>query len=60
MGHSDEATLKDAYPLPRIEDNLDTLGGSTWFSTLDLISGFWQVEMDAESKSKTAFSIGRG
>ena len=55
-----EATLKDAYPLPRIEDNLDTLGGSTWFSTLDLISGFWQVEMDAESKAKTAFSVGRG
>ena len=55
-----EATLKDAYPLPRIEDNLDTLGGSTWFSTLDLISGFWQVDMDDESRAKTAFTVGRG
>ena len=55
-----EATLKDAYPLPRIEDNLDTLGGSTWFSTLDLISGFWQVDMDEESRAKTAFTVGRG
>ena len=55
-----EATLKDAYPLPRIEDNLDTLGGSTWFSTLDLISGFWQVELDDDAKAKSAFSVGRG
>ena len=55
-----EVTLKDAYPLPRIEDNLDTLSGSSWFSTLDLISGFWQVEMDDESRTKTAFSVGHG
>jgi len=55
-----DVTLKDAYPLPRIEDNLDTLSGSSWFSTLDLISGFWQVEMDDESRLKTAFSVGHG
>ena len=50
-----EATIKDAYPLPRIEDNLDALQGSCWFSTLDLASGYWQVEMKEEDKPKTAF-----
>ena len=44
-------TRKDAYPLPRVDDALDTLSGSKWFTTLDLISGYWQVE-DSE---KTAF-----
>ena len=39
-----EVTHKDAYPLPCINATLDTLAGSKWFTTLDLISGYCQVE----------------
>ena len=55
-----DVTRKDAYPLPRIEDNLDTLQGAQYYSTLDLLSGFWQVEMAPEDRDKTAFTHGGG
>ena len=41
-------TRKDAYPLPRIDDTLDSLGNTKWFSTLDLTSGYRQVEVNPE------------
>ena len=51
-----DITRKDAYPLPRQEDIMDSLAGAKYFCTLDLASGFWQVEMDPEDKATTAFT----
>jgi len=53
-------TVKDSYPLPRIENCLDALSGLQWFCTLDLASGYWQVEMAEKDKEKTTFSTGSG
>lgn len=53
-------TRKDAYPLPRVNDTLDTLSGSKWFSTLDMLSGYWQVEVDAKNCEKTVFCTHEG
>ncbi|GFX00478.1 retrovirus-related Pol polyprotein from transposon 412 [Trichonephila clavipes] len=47
-----DVTKKDSYPLPRIDDTLDTLSGHKWFSTLDLKSGYWQVEIHPEDRKK--------
>ena len=52
------ATVKDAQPLPRIDDTLEALHGSRWFSTLDLQSGYWQVPLCEKDKEKTAFCTG--
>ena len=53
-------TRKDAFPLPSITACLDALSGATWFSSLDLASGFHQIELDEESIPKTAFSTRMG
>ena len=51
-------TIKDTYSLPRIDEMLDCLNGAEWFSSLDLKSEYWQVEMDEDSKALTAFTFG--
>ena len=51
-------TIKDAYPLPRIDDSLRLLGNQQWFSTMDLASGYWQVAMSPEAKKKGYSSSG--
>ena len=48
-------TRKDAYPLLQIDETLDTLSGSQWFTTLDLASGYWQVKLAEEDQQKSAF-----
>ncbi|KAK8787622.1 hypothetical protein V5799_022601 [Amblyomma americanum] len=48
-------TRKDVYPLPRIDDALDCLQGTEFFSSLDLRSGYWQVPMAESDRPKTAF-----
>ena len=53
-------TKKDVYPLPRVDDILDTLGDAKYFSTLDLASGYWKIPLDAESRPKTAFTTHQG
>ena len=50
----------DTFPLPRINDLLDQLGKSRYFSTLDLASGFWQILVHPHSQEKTAFVTPQG
>lgn len=52
-------TKMDAYPLPRIDNTLNLLATSQYYRTLDLASGYWQVQLDGASQEKTAF-ITRG
>ena len=51
-------TRKDAYSLSHFDKVLDRISGSSWFSSLDLCRGYWQVGMAQSSKAKTAFMIG--
>ena len=55
-----DATVKDAYPLPRIDDTLDMLADKQWFSTLDLGSSYWHVSLSREARVKTAFATHSG
>ena len=55
-----DQTKIDQYPLPKIDDALDSLSGARYFSTLDLASGYWQLRVAEEDIEKTAFSCHRG
>ena len=51
-------TKKDTYPLPRMQETMESMVGAQHFSCMDLKSGFWQVQMDEESRQYTAFTVG--
>ena len=53
-------TRFDAYPLPRIDETFESLSGAKYFSTLDLISGYWQVGLTEQAKMKSAFTTRSG
>ena len=55
-----EVTIKDAHPIPPINQSIDALSGARYFCSLDLVSGYYQVGMEAESKLKTAFCTRSG
>lgn len=53
-------TIKDKYPLPRIDDTIDILHNAKYYSKLDLKSGYWHIPIKESDKKKTAFSSERG
>ena len=55
-----DVTKKDNYPLPWIDEILDSLNEAQWFTMLDLASGYWQIKMRPEDQEKTAFIIKYG
>ena len=48
--------VRDQYPLPRVDDSLDAVAGSRWFTTLDLKSAYSRIPVIPENQNKTAFS----
>lgn len=55
-----EKTISDRYPIPEITEILDKLGRATYFSTIDLVSGFHQIQLEDQDVEKTAFSVNTG
>ena len=55
-----QITTKDSYPLPNMEETIKQLAGSSYFSKLDLKSGYFQLPIDENDKPKTAFVTSRG
>ena len=56
MRQVNEATVKDSFPLPRIDETLDSLGGSAYFAVIDMARGYFQVPLKKEDREKTAFT----
>ena len=54
------ATIDDGQPLPNMRELMDAIAGAKYYSSWDLISGFWQIEIEEGDKAKTAFSTSWG
>ena len=55
-----DVTKKDTYPLPLIQDVIDRMGGSVFWTKLDAASAYWSMPLEENSKEKTAFLVPRG
>ena len=55
-----EVTVKDAYPLPRIDESLSRLGKAKCFTSIDLAAAFWQIPLKKQDRFKTAFACELG
>jgi len=55
-----ERPVKDVYPIPRMDDCLDSLGDATVFFTLDCNAGYWQIPVAAKDRYKTTFTSHTG
>jgi len=60
MRRVNEAIMRERYPLPVLEDILDTVRGNNWFSTVDIKSAYHQIELDEESRKITTFVTSSG
>ena len=52
-------TKKDSYPLPWMQETMESMVGAQYFSCMDLKSGFWQVKMSEKARQYTTFTMGR-
>ena len=50
-------TRLDSFPLPRIDDTLDRLSNSQFYSTLDMAYGYWQLSLSEKDREKTSFAV---
>ena len=55
MRKLNEITVKDAYPLPRIDQTLDAIGNSAFLTVMDAARGYFQVNLKETDREKTAF-----
>ena len=60
FGYLNAVTMKDAYPIPRIDESLANMGDAKFFTTLDLGSAFWKVPLRKEDREKMGFTCELG
>ena len=53
-----DKTKKDSYPLPRMQETMESMVGTRYFCCMDLKSSFWQVKMSEKARQHTAFTVG--